>query len=87
VVGASPHLSKRPKLRQELAAAPAFDVLLVELKAAGVDVGARLALKQGRKVVFVDNEPVGEKTEELAHHLHRLAEEAIQGRKGGADHG
>ena len=86
VVGTSPHLSKRPKLRQELAAAPAFDVLLVELKAAGVDVGARLALKQGRKVVFVDNEPVGEKTEELARHLRRLAEEAIQERKGEANH-
>lgn len=87
VVGTSSYLSKRPKLRQELAAAPDFDVLLVELKAAGVDVGARLALKQGRKVVFVDNEPVGERTEELARHLHRLAEEVIQEKKGGAEHG
>ncbi|HAF70771.1 MAG: Cyclic 2,3-diphosphoglycerate synthetase [Acetothermia bacterium 64_32] len=83
VVGASPHLSKRPKLREDLASAPDFDVLLVELKAAGVDVGARLALQGGRKVVFVDNEPVGE----LDRHLYRLAEEAIREKKGGAAHG
>lgn len=81
VVGISPYLSKRPKLRQELAAAPNFDVLLVELKAAGVDVGARTALEQGREVVFVDNEPVTPMPEELIANLRRLAEGATQAKK------
>jgi len=81
VVGTSSHLSNRPKLRQDLAVAPAFDILLVELKAAGVDVGARMALEQGREVVFVDNEPVTSEPEALLVHLKRLAKEAIQAKK------
>jgi predicted GTPase len=35
-----------------------FDVLLTELKAAAVDVGARRAEAIGAEVVFVDNRPV-----------------------------
>ncbi|MCS7241006.1 MAG: 2,3-diphosphoglycerate synthetase, partial [Candidatus Bipolaricaulota bacterium] len=77
VVGASPHLSNRPKLRQDLAEAAEFDVLLVELKAAGVDVGARTALTKGKKVVFIDNEPVAPNIAEFNSCVLRLAEEAI----------
>ncbi len=84
VVGTSPHLSKRPKLREDLARAPEFDVLLVELKAAGVDVGARTALEQGRRVVFLDNEPMGPDVGKMNEEILRLAAEAIASKKGKA---
>jgi cyclic 2,3-diphosphoglycerate synthetase len=87
VVGTSPHLSNRPKLRQDLAAAKDFDVLLVELKAAGVDVGARTALAKGKRVVFVDNEPVAPNIAELNACIMRLAEEAVETKKEKVRHG
>ena len=58
VVGISSHLGNRPALEADLDAAPRFDALLTELKAAAVDVGARRALDRGAEVVFVDNRPV-----------------------------
>ncbi len=57
VVATSHHLADRPALRADLAAAPAFDVLLVELKAAAVDVAVRAATSAGARVVFCDNRP------------------------------
>ncbi len=57
VVATSHRLADRPALRADLAAAPAFDVLLVELKAAAVDVAARAAASAGARVVFCDNRP------------------------------
>lgn len=81
VVGASPHLSNRPKLRQDLANAAEFDVLLVELKAAGVDVGARSALASGKRVVFIDNEPVAPDIAEFNNCILRLAKEAIEAKR------
>lgn len=83
VVGASANLANRPKLRQDLAAAGDFDVLLTELKAAGVDVAARTALSLGKDVVFVDNEPVCPNIEELNQCFERLALEAIHAKRGG----
>ena len=59
VVGMTHHLSDRAALRHDLSDAPAHDVVLVELKAAAVDVAARAAVDQGRRVVFVNNELVG----------------------------
>ena len=54
-------LSNRPRLRKELAAAiakfPEADVLISELKAASVDVAARVAIDNGLEVVFMDNAP------------------------------
>jgi cyclic 2,3-diphosphoglycerate synthase len=58
VVGASSHLGNRAALAADLDAAPRYDVLLTELKAAAVDVGARRATERGADVVFVDNRPV-----------------------------
>lgn len=58
VVAASSHLADRDALRAELAAARPFDVLLVELKAAAVDVAARTAAQLGARVVFCDNRSV-----------------------------
>jgi cyclic 2,3-diphosphoglycerate synthetase len=55
VVGVSGQLADRRRLAEELDAAPAFDLLLTELKAAAVDVAARRAKKMGAEVVFCDN--------------------------------
>jgi cyclic 2,3-diphosphoglycerate synthase len=59
VVSVSSHLADRAALEQDLGAAPPFDVLLTELKAAAIDVAARRALDRGAEVVFVDNRPKG----------------------------
>lgn len=60
VTGVSFNLASRPVLRQELAEALEKhrpDVLLVEVKAAGIDVATRMGLRHGVEVVYVDNIP------------------------------
>jgi cyclic 2,3-diphosphoglycerate synthetase len=57
VVKVSAALADRAALEEDLASAPAFDVLLTELKAAAVDVAAKRAAERGAEVVFVDNRP------------------------------
>lgn len=59
VVGITHKLSDRASLRHDLAEADPHDVVLVELKAAAIDVAARTAVEQGRDVVFVNNTLVG----------------------------
>ena len=54
----SSRLADRAGLERDLADSPPFDVLLTEIKAAGIDVAARWALQHGNEVVFVDNRPV-----------------------------
>lgn len=80
VVATSSHLADRDTLRAELAAAGAFDVLLVELKAAAVDTAARTAAQLGARVVFCDNRPVPVDADrdgltQAVAHLARLAEQ------------
>ena len=58
IVKVSDRLADRAGLEADLRSAPAFDVLLTELKAAAVDVGAERAVERGAEVVFVDNRPV-----------------------------
>ncbi|MFX0091212.1 MAG: 2,3-diphosphoglycerate synthetase [Candidatus Hodarchaeota archaeon] len=58
VVGYSPHLSNRPKLRKDLAAIESVDLIMPEIKAAGVDVAAMVAVEQQKEVVFMDNIPI-----------------------------
>jgi cyclic 2,3-diphosphoglycerate synthase len=58
VVGVSHHLARRPELAADLAAAPEADVLLVELKAAAVDLAAKTALMRGMEITFCDNRVV-----------------------------
>ncbi|HET7489316.1 MAG TPA: hypothetical protein VFJ85_15400 [Acidimicrobiales bacterium] len=55
VVGASHNLANRPLLEADLAGAGDAELLVVELKAAAVDVAAKLALQRGMDVVFCDN--------------------------------
>ncbi|HYO61413.1 MAG TPA: 2,3-diphosphoglycerate synthetase [Actinomycetota bacterium] len=58
VVGISHSLSDRTKLKQELKDAGRADVLLCEIKAAGIDVATREALRSGMDVVYMDNVPL-----------------------------
>ncbi|MDP9225445.1 MAG: 2,3-diphosphoglycerate synthetase [Actinomycetota bacterium] len=66
VVGITHSLSNRGDLERELIAMEGADVLLCEIKAAGVDVAIRRALEMGLRVAYMDNvpQPVGD--EDLA---------------------
>lgn len=55
VVGMTHQLSDRGRLAEEIDAAPNFEILLTELKAAAVDVAAERAGARGAGVVFADN--------------------------------
>ncbi|HEX2029960.1 MAG TPA: 2,3-diphosphoglycerate synthetase [Actinomycetota bacterium] len=55
VVAASHRLADRAGLAADLEAAPAYDVLLTELKAAAIDVAVERARERGADVVFSDN--------------------------------
>lgn len=55
VAGLSHNLSNRPLLRADLEAAGDFDVVMTELKAAGVDVVTEYGLERGKEVVYIDN--------------------------------
>ncbi len=78
VVGASHNLARRPQLADDLEQTGGADVVLVELKAAGVDMAARVALARGLDVVFCDNRVVtngGDGTfEQLVQQAANLAE-------------
>jgi len=59
VVGSSPYLSNRSKLRQDLAnVSEPYDLLLTELKAAAIDVVAELGDELGIETVLCDNVPI-----------------------------
>lgn len=58
VIGYSHNLADRKKLTCDLEESAGADVLLTELKAAGVDTVSRFALEQGKELVYVDNVPV-----------------------------
>ena len=58
VVGVSHNLARRAELATDLLEAADAEVLLVELKAAAVDVVARVARERGQDVVFCDNRVV-----------------------------
>jgi cyclic 2,3-diphosphoglycerate synthetase len=55
VVGVSHALANRPQLRDDLEGLADADVLVVELKAAAIDLAARMAQERGIQVVFCDN--------------------------------
>ena len=55
VVGASHNLANRPLLEADLERWGDAEVLVVELKAAAIDVAVSLALQKGMDVVFCDN--------------------------------
>ncbi|MGH2739874.1 MAG: 2,3-diphosphoglycerate synthetase [Actinomycetota bacterium] len=55
VVAATHRLGDREGLAADIEAAPEFETLLTELKAAAVDVAAERAVARGADVVFLDN--------------------------------
>lgn len=60
VAGISHSLSDRKRLEAELGSMDeGADVLLCEIKAAGIDVATRWGLDQGMEVVYMDNTPEG----------------------------
>ena len=78
VVGMTHSLSDRSKLRTELAEAQGgADILLCEIKAAGIDVAARDALDRGMDVVFMDNVPQGVDGDDPAGAILRAAKLAV----------
>ncbi len=58
VAGISHHLADRSRLRADLQAMGDAEVLVVELKAAAIDVAARFAAERAMEVVFCDNRVV-----------------------------
>jgi cyclic 2,3-diphosphoglycerate synthetase len=84
VVGRTHRLADRAGLAEDLEAAPPFEVLVTELKAAAVDVAADRAATRGADVVFADNRAVtlegdGELPDLLVETA-RLAVDRAQGR-------
>lgn len=66
VVGASPHLSNRALLREDMRAlAGRYDLLLTELKAAAIDVVAAAGAEAHIPTVLCDNEPVAAEGSDL----------------------
>lgn len=78
IAGTSPHLANRPKLKEDLKGFKNYDALLVELKAAAVDVVTKEALAQGKEVVYMDNEPINVDGKDLRKAVIRLWEELKQ---------
>jgi cyclic 2,3-diphosphoglycerate synthetase len=75
VVGVSHSLSKRRSLKEELnTEAKNADVLLCEIKAAGVDVATRWALEEGLEVTYMDNVPQGIEGDDPALIIKRAAD-------------
>ena len=61
VVGMSPYLSDRAKLKVDIEETVDADTLVTELKAAAVDVVSRAGVETGREVVYLENFPVSVK--------------------------
>jgi cyclic 2,3-diphosphoglycerate synthetase len=57
VVGSTHRLGDRAGLTEDLEAAPAFEALVTELKAAAIDVATERARARGAEVVICDNRP------------------------------
>jgi cyclic 2,3-diphosphoglycerate synthetase len=73
VVGYSPHLANRPRLTEDLESAREADVLVTELKAAGVDTVSLFAKENDKEIVYLENVPVGLDGASLAEEIDRLA--------------
>ena len=76
VAAATNALSDRSRLRSDLEAAPQAQTLLVELKAAAVDVASSIAADRGMKVVFLDNRPEPVRGGDLEAGIQKVAEAA-----------
>lgn len=78
VSGISHALADRSRLEQDMRdAEDKADTLLVEIKAAAIDVATRRALDAGLRVVYMDNQPHGIENEDPAHLVTAAAELAV----------
>lgn len=84
VVGMSHELADRKALEVTLRDVPDYDVMLTEIKGAGIDVAARGALETGHDVVFADNALSGEGIDDA---FDRVIGLAIERRAMGANRG
>lgn len=78
VVGTSHQLADRAALKHDLSRAGGHDLLLVELKAAAVDVAVRAASRSDTEVVFVNNTLVGTGVEDAFDRVIEIATEAAK---------
>jgi cyclic 2,3-diphosphoglycerate synthetase len=70
ITGSSPNLADRKRLAADLAGAHEADVLVTELKAAGVDTVSKFAQENSKELVYLENLPVaieGDLEEEIDH--------------------
>ena len=70
VLGASSNLADRRRLEKDLEGAAGAEVLVTELKAAGVDTVSMFAERQGKELIYIENIPVsldGNLEEEIDH--------------------
>lgn len=82
VVGISHALADRESLAAELESAAGADAVLVEVKAAGIDVVADYAVRNDLEVIFMDNRPIknfgDEPFDEAVAEVAALAKERFQ---------
>ena len=79
IVGISPNLANRSKLREDLKHFNNYESILVELKAAAVDVVTREALAQGKRIIYMDNEPKNVDGKDLKNSVLNLWEQIKDG--------
>ena len=79
-IGISTNLANRPKLREDLKRFNNYETVLVELKAAAVDVVTREALSQGKKIIYMDNEPKNVDGKDLKKAVLKLWEQIRDGK-------
>ncbi|USS39984.1 2,3-diphosphoglycerate synthetase [Thermococcus aggregans] len=75
IVGKSSNLANRAKLREDLKRFANYDAVIVELKAAAVDVVTKEALKAGKDVIYLDNEPINIDGKDLREAVLRIGRE------------
>lgn len=80
ITGISTNLANRPKLREDLKRFNNYETVLVELKAAAVDVVTREALSRGKKIIYMDNEPKNVDGKDLKKAVLKLWEQIRDGK-------
>ena len=78
IVGASANLADRKRLAADLAGAREAEVLLTELKAAGVDTVSLFAKENNKELVYLENLPVAVDGDSLDVEIDHLAAAALE---------
>lgn len=78
VVAMSGNLADRASLRSELGSFPDADAIVVELKAAAVDVVTKFGRDRGMEVIYMDNRPIALGPDELGPVFSEFAATAME---------